>query len=277
MALETVNVRYMVEDVEAAIAWYTTHLGFTLLSNKPPAFADVGRGALRLLLSGPVSSAGRPMSDGERPGPGGWNRIHLIVDDLPAVVGQLRANWGKVQERYCDRTRRLTESSWSTLQGISSNSFNSPSENVPSVRSDLIHGAGWRWRPARMAKPLSFDLRSRVLAAVDGGLSCRQAAERFGVSASSAIRWAALRRKVGDARPKAVGGDRLSSRTEAHAGLIHAALAETSDITLPELKQKLAAHGAHVSVAALWRFCRRHKITRKKRRRMPRSRIVPTS
>ena len=115
-----------------------------------------------------------------------------------------------------------------------------------------------------MAKPLSFDLRSRVLAAVDGGLSCRQAAERFGVSASSAIRWAALRRKVGDARPKAVGGDRLSSRTEAHAGLIHAALAETSDITLPELKEKLAAHGAHVSVAALWRFCRRHKITRKK-------------
>ena len=115
-----------------------------------------------------------------------------------------------------------------------------------------------------MAKPLSFDLRSRVLAAVDGGLSCRRAAERFGVSASSAIRWAALRRKVGDARPKAVGGDRLSSRTEAHAGLIHAALAETSDITLPELKEKLAAHGAHVSVAALWRFCRRHKITRKK-------------
>ena len=101
-----------------------------------------------------------------------------------------------------------------------------------------------------MAKPLSFDLRSRVLAAVDGGLSCRQAAERFGVSASSAIRWAALRRKVGDARPKTLGGDRLSSRTEAHAGLIHAALAETSDITLPELKEKLAAHGAHVSVAA---------------------------
>ena len=128
-----------------------------------------------------------------------------------------------------------------------------------------------------MAKPLSFDPRSRVLTAVDGGLSCRQAAERFGVSASSAIRWAALRRKVGDARPKALGGDRLSSRTEAHAGLIHAALAETSDITLPELKEKLAAHGAHVSVAALWRFCRRHKITRKKRRRMPRSRIVPTS
>ena len=128
-----------------------------------------------------------------------------------------------------------------------------------------------------MAKPLSFDLRSRVLTAIDGGLSCRQAAERFGVSASSAIRWAALRRTVGDARPKRLGGDRLSHRTEAHAVLIHAALVETSDITLPELKEKLAAHGAHVSVAALWRFCKRHKITRKKRRPTPRNRIGPTS
>jgi len=113
-----------------------------------------------------------------------------------------------------------------------------------------------------MAKPLSIDLRSRVLAAIDGGLSCRRAAERFGVSASSAIRWAALRREVGDARPKRLGGDRLSHRTEAHAALIHAVLAETSDITLPELKERLATQGAYVSVAALWRFCNRHKITR---------------
>jgi len=128
-----------------------------------------------------------------------------------------------------------------------------------------------------MAKPLSFDLRSRVLAAVDGGLSCRQAAQRFGISASSAIRWAALQRTVGDARPKRLGGDGLSRRTEAHAALIHAALAETSDITLPELKEKLAVQGAHVSVAALWRFCKRHKITRKKRRPMPRNKTVPTS
>ncbi len=115
-----------------------------------------------------------------------------------------------------------------------------------------------------MPKPLSFDLRSRVLAAIDAGLSGRQAAERFGVSASSAIRWDALRQAGGDARPKPQGGDRLSQRTEAHADLIRAALADVPDITLPELKVRLAGQGAHVSVAALWRFCRRHMITRKK-------------
>jgi len=91
MPQTTVNVRYMVDDVEAAITWYTSHLGFSLLSNFAPAFADVQRGALRLLLSGPKSSAGRPMPDGEQPRPGGWNRIHLIVDDLPAEVARLRA------------------------------------------------------------------------------------------------------------------------------------------------------------------------------------------
>ena len=88
---ETVNVRYMVDDVDAAVAFYTEHFGFTLLSNAAPAFADVIRGNLRLLLSGPKSSAGRPMPDGRQPGPGGWNRIHLIVDDLPAEVERLRA------------------------------------------------------------------------------------------------------------------------------------------------------------------------------------------
>jgi catechol 2,3-dioxygenase-like lactoylglutathione lyase family enzyme len=91
MSSTTVNVRYMVDDVEAAIAWYTKHLGFTLLSNQAPAFADVARGPLRLLLSGPRSSAGRPMPDGAKPGPGGWNRIHLIVDDIAAEVARLRA------------------------------------------------------------------------------------------------------------------------------------------------------------------------------------------
>lgn len=91
MADETVNVRYMVDDVEASVAWYTKHLGFAVLSSAAPAFADVKRGALRLLLSGAKSSAGRPMADGEIPKPGGWNRIHLIVDDLPAEVARLRA------------------------------------------------------------------------------------------------------------------------------------------------------------------------------------------
>src|SRR5438445_6592465 len=87
----TVNVRYMVDDVDAAVAFYTGTLGFSLLSNAAPAFADVIRGNLRLLLSGPTSSAGRPMPDGRRPVPGGWNRIHLIVDDLAADVERLRA------------------------------------------------------------------------------------------------------------------------------------------------------------------------------------------
>lgn len=91
MSGDPVNVRYIVDDVEAAVAWYTTHLGFSLLSSYAPAFADVQRGALRLLLSGPASSAGRPMPDGEQPRPGGWNRIHLIAEDLAAEVERLRA------------------------------------------------------------------------------------------------------------------------------------------------------------------------------------------
>ena len=91
MSDATVNVRYMVHDVETAVAWYTTHLGFTLLSSAAPAFADVRRGPLRLLLSGKTSSAGRPMPDGQQPSPGGWNRIQLIFDDLAAEVEKLRA------------------------------------------------------------------------------------------------------------------------------------------------------------------------------------------
>jgi catechol 2,3-dioxygenase-like lactoylglutathione lyase family enzyme len=87
----TVNVRYMVADVEASLAWYATHLGFTPLSNIAPAFADMQLGGLRLLLSGKSSSAGKPMPDGRVPGPGGWNRIQLIFEDLAAEVERLRA------------------------------------------------------------------------------------------------------------------------------------------------------------------------------------------
>jgi catechol 2,3-dioxygenase-like lactoylglutathione lyase family enzyme len=86
----TVNVRYMVDDVDAAIAFYTQLLDFELLTSAAPAFADVRRGNLRLLLAGPTSSAGRPMPDGTRPGPGGWNRIHFIVDDIEGEVARLR-------------------------------------------------------------------------------------------------------------------------------------------------------------------------------------------
>jgi catechol 2,3-dioxygenase-like lactoylglutathione lyase family enzyme len=87
---DTVNVRYMVDDVAAAIDFYTTHFGFTVGTSALPAFADVTRGNLRLLLSGPDSSAGRPMADSARPGPGGWNRIHFVTHDLAGDVDRLR-------------------------------------------------------------------------------------------------------------------------------------------------------------------------------------------
>jgi predicted enzyme related to lactoylglutathione lyase len=86
----TVNVRYMVDDVQAAIDFYTTHFGFTVNSAALPAFADITNGNLRLLLSGPRSSAGRPMPDGRKPEPGGWNRIHFIVDDITTEVDRLQ-------------------------------------------------------------------------------------------------------------------------------------------------------------------------------------------
>ena len=87
---EIVNVRYLVDDVAASLDFYTRHFGFTA-GISSPAFADATRGNLRLLLSGPQSSAGRAMADGERPAPGGWNRIHLIVDDLDREVARLAA------------------------------------------------------------------------------------------------------------------------------------------------------------------------------------------
>ena len=89
--MATVNVRYMVDDVDAAVAFYTTLLGFTLNSSVAPAFADVIRGDLRLLLSGASSSAGRAMPDGRRPSSGGWNRFQIVVDDIASEVARLRA------------------------------------------------------------------------------------------------------------------------------------------------------------------------------------------
>jgi catechol 2,3-dioxygenase-like lactoylglutathione lyase family enzyme len=88
---ETVNVPYLVDDLAAAIDFYTSHFGFTLKTSAVPAFADVTRGNLRLLLAGPQSSAGRPMADGEKPHPGGWNGTHFVVGDLPSDIDRLRA------------------------------------------------------------------------------------------------------------------------------------------------------------------------------------------
>src|SRR5271156_134303 len=120
---------------------------------------------------------------------------------------------------------------------------------------------------ARMARSLSVYLRRRVVDAIEGGLSCRAAAQRFGVSASSAIRWWAQERREGDIRPKRQGGDRHSQRIEAHAELILSALAAKNDITLAELRERLKERG--VAIGTLWRFFKRRQITRKKRRRMP--------
>jgi catechol 2,3-dioxygenase-like lactoylglutathione lyase family enzyme len=92
-----VNVRYMVDDVDASIAWYVKHLGFRVLSSAAPAFADVARGDLRLLLSGPASSAGRPMQDGTVPKPGGWNRIHFVVEDIGSEVERLQREGVKLR------------------------------------------------------------------------------------------------------------------------------------------------------------------------------------
>jgi transposase len=127
-----------------------------------------------------------------------------------------------------------------------------------------------------MAEPLSLDLRRRVLTAVAEGASGRRVAARFGVSAASVSRWRALERMQGDARPKAVGGDRRSERTEAHGPAILSAIEATPDLTIEELREVLAKASVAVSYGALWRFLRRHKITRKKSRRMQASRTVPT-
>ena len=91
MTSGTVSVRYMVDDVDQAIDFYTNHFGFEPGHNASPAFAEVRKGNLRLLLAGPKSSAGRPMPDGRKPEPGGWNRIHFVVDDIDAEVERLRA------------------------------------------------------------------------------------------------------------------------------------------------------------------------------------------
>ena len=130
-----------------------------------------------------------------------------------------------------------------------------------------------------MGKPLSMDLRSRALAAVDEGMSCRAAARRFGVAAATVIRWHDQRRSTGGYAAKAQGGDTRSRRIEAHAHT-HTILAlhgARRDITLDELRRELGLAGVAVAIWTLHRFFFRHGISRKKRLDTRSSRIAPTS
>ena len=128
-----------------------------------------------------------------------------------------------------------------------------------------------------MSKALSLDLRVRVLGAVRAGATHREAADRFGVSAASVSRWRARERDQGDARPKALGGDRRSGRIEAHHEAVMAALGPNRDATIEEVRHDLAARGLPFGFGTIQRFFARHAITRKKRPRTPRSKIVQTS
>jgi catechol 2,3-dioxygenase-like lactoylglutathione lyase family enzyme len=89
--MSEVGIRYIIEDVPAAVRFYTTQLGFTLEMDASPAFAAVSRDGVRLLLSGDGSSGKRPLADGRRQEPGGWNRLHLSVADLEAEIARLRS------------------------------------------------------------------------------------------------------------------------------------------------------------------------------------------
>jgi transposase len=128
-----------------------------------------------------------------------------------------------------------------------------------------------------MARTLSQDLRDRVVAAIDGGMSCRSAAAHFGVSTSSAIRWRRLALQHGKAVAKPRGGDRHSGRIEAHGDFIKELLAEQEDITLVEIQAQLTERGAPVGIGTVHRFFARHGITRKKRLGTRSSKTGPTS
>src|SRR5436190_18083024 len=125
--MSTVSIRYMIDDVPAAVTFYTTHLGFALDQDDSPAFASVTRDGVRLLLSGKTSSGRRAMPDGRVPVPGGWNRIHLQVDNLDAEVKRLReaglsfammSSPGQAVRKFCSTTPPATPSSCSNPKSI---------------------------------------------------------------------------------------------------------------------------------------------------------------
>jgi transposase len=116
-----------------------------------------------------------------------------------------------------------------------------------------------------MTKPLSQDLRSRVIAAIDGGMSCRRAAVRFGIAASTAVKWTRQWRTSGTLKSRPQGGDRRSGRIEAYASEILALVAGKADITLVEIGEHLAArHGERFVPSTIWRCLDRHRLTLKK-------------
>ncbi len=126
-----------------------------------------------------------------------------------------------------------------------------------------------------MTRALSTDLRERLISAVEGGLSRRSAARRFGIAASTAIKWVAQWRRTGDVRPRPQGGDKRSHRIEAHAGEILALVDETPDITLAEIAAHLdQAHGLKVVQSTVWRLLERHDMTVKKNRARQRARAA---
>ena len=126
-----------------------------------------------------------------------------------------------------------------------------------------------------MTKPLSKDLRHRVVSAVEEGMSRRGAAERFGVAASTAIRWVGQWRRTGSVEPRPQGGDKRSQRIEAHADEILALVDETPDMTLAEIAEHLQRkQGLRVAQSTVWRFFARRGITLKKNRTCQRARAA---
>ena len=129
-----------------------------------------------------------------------------------------------------------------------------------------------------MGRCLSGDLRKRVVSEVERGSSCRAAAARFGVSASSAIRWMQAVHKSGTSEAKPQGGDRRSKRIEAHHDFIMETIKDRKDMTLAELQELLInRRKVRFGIGTLWRFFDRHGITVKKRRRMPTNSSAPMS
>jgi transposase len=126
-----------------------------------------------------------------------------------------------------------------------------------------------------MSKPLSNDLRLRLVAAVDGGMSRRAAAERFGVAASTAVRWVQQWRRAGRVDPRPQGGDKRSHRIEAHGEEILALVDGKPDLTLAEIAAHLEQeHGLRVALSTVWRFFERHAVTLKKNRARQRARAA---